>query len=325
MILIGYEKTNQIDFFRTGVVEKKINGGDKITKISQKYNKKHKNKTYQHNKMKDKIDEELKFKINSTKLEREISKLVLSKDDEPYNVLVSTILPSCLFHWILNEKDTLMHICPFKDCYKISLQPRLAKKHLKDHHSNDIPTGMFDYDKCETCNVTFANKQNLKNHMRSRMHVFKAIKKGTANTEEEGLYNSIIYAQGQRDILKKKQQSRTDVVSHSQTDNSSVSSSQERIQKDTSKKNSEENATVKTEKTEDSTNNANLISSQLTQRSSKESKRNHSDMENENDAYNNKENIENGSDPKRKKCLDADNTDWKLENLMHSIENACSQ
>lgn len=306
---------------RTGVVEKKINSRAQHT---QKYNKNHKNKTFQHNKMNDKIDEALKFKIKSTKLEREISKLELSKDDERYNVFVSTILPSCMFHWILNEKDTLMYICPFKDCYKMTLQPRLAKKHLFDHHSNDLPTGILDFfEKCETCNVTFANKQNLKNHFRSRMHVFKAFKKGTANTEEEGLYNSIIHAQEQRDLLKKNHQYRTDVVPPTTTHESPApSSSPQNVQNDTSAKNSKQNTS--SESTEDSTKNANFISTQLSQTSSKQSKRNRSDMENGNDANKeNKKNIENGSHPKRK-CLDDENTEWKLENIMQSIENACS-
>lgn len=155
-----------------------------------------------------KIDETLKYSIKKTILEREKRKLELREDDEHYHMFVDLILPSCLFHWISDDRVTYMYKCPFIDCSTTTLKSYLAKKHLLNHHSNVLPTSVFDHERCVSCNAgPFSSKQNLNNHLRSKRHAMNCVRKGIANAEEMELYERDKRSKELKKLNKKKQHS----------------------------------------------------------------------------------------------------------------------
>lgn len=160
------------------------------------------------------INQDIKYAIVESVLRREISKLQrtgkLNENDEHYDSFVNTILPSCLFRWLVNEKDTQLYVCPFEGCHESSKQPRFAKIHIYKVHSKEIPEGVFSPAKfrrnCDVCLAgPFKNVANLNKHLKSRPHLKKVTEKGVADTKEKEKYNSIVYGEEQYELLLKKE------------------------------------------------------------------------------------------------------------------------
>lgn len=151
------------------------------------------------------ISNRFKINIKDNVLQQEIRRLrqinKLKEDDKHYKVFINKILPSCLFRWHVNGRDTHKYVCPFKDCYQVSSETRYAKRHMREQHYNDIPEGVFNTnynEMCKTCEAgPFLRKEHLKSHLQSRSHLNKMIENETASIFEREKFKSIRYGDEQ--------------------------------------------------------------------------------------------------------------------------------